>query len=83
MLARNQEMRTSLLEIVVRELETLFSGVVVEIIELDADCAIVLDMRLRDVVLELDEVDEDSMAFASAIETFAFPLAKLVTQTLI
>ncbi len=31
----------------------------------------------------LEDVDEDSTAFASAIETFAFALAKFVTQVLI
>ena len=31
----------------------------------------------------LFDIDEDSMALASAIETFAFGLAKLVVQTLI
>ena len=34
-------------------------------------------------VLLREVVDEDSTALASAIETFAFALAKLVSQTLI
>ena len=45
-----------------------------------------LEILLRDVALApgpLEDVDEDSTAFASAIETFAFALAKLVVQTLI
>ena len=43
-----------------------------------------LGMLLRDVASELlEDVDEDSTALASAIETFAFALAKLVQQTLI
>ena len=43
----------------------------------------VLETLLRVVVIDVAEVDDDSTAFASAIETFAFPLAKLDTQTLI
>ena len=45
----------------------------------------VLEMLLRGVAsrLLLEDVDEDSTALASAIETFAFALAKLVVQTLI
>ncbi len=44
----------------------------------------VLEMLLRDVAPRLlEDVDEDSIALASAIETFAFALAKLVLQTLI
>ena len=44
----------------------------------------VLEMLLRDVASRLlEDVDEDSTALASAIETFAFALAKLVVQTLI
>ena len=45
----------------------------------------VLEMLLRGVTsrLLLEDVDEDSTALASAIETFAFALAKLVVQTLI
>ena len=44
----------------------------------------VLEIRLSDVVTRLlEDVDEDSTALASAIETFAFALAKLVSQTLI
>lgn len=44
----------------------------------------VLEMLLRGVALKLlEDVDEDSTALASAIETFAFALAKLVLQTLI
>ena len=44
----------------------------------------VLEMLLRGVASRLlEDVEEDSTAFASAIETFAFALAKLVTQTLI
>ena len=43
-----------------------------------------LEMLLRGVALRLlEDVEEDSTALASAIETFAFALAKLVTQTLI
>lgn len=42
------------------------------------------EIVLKDVVLELlEDVDEDSTALASAIETFAFALAKFVQQTLI
>ena len=42
------------------------------------------EMLLREVVVELLlDLDEDSMALASAIEIFAFALAKLVSQTLI
>ena len=41
-------------------------------------------MLLKDVTLGLlDEVDEDSTALASAIVTFAFALAKFVSQILI
>ena len=45
----------------------------------------VLEMLLRGVAsrLLLEDVDEDSTALASAIETFAFALAKLLVQTLI
>ena len=44
----------------------------------------VLEMLLRGVASELlEDVEEDSTALASAFETFAFALAKLVTQTLI
>ncbi len=43
----------------------------------------VLEMLLREVAPALLDIDEDSMALASAIETFAFGLAKLVVQTLI
>ena len=44
----------------------------------------VLEMLLRAVASRLlEDVEEDSTALASAIETFAFALAKLVTQTLI
>lgn len=44
----------------------------------------VLEMLLRDVASRLlEDVDDDSTALASAIETFAFALAKLVVQTLI
>ena len=43
-----------------------------------------LEMLLRGVASRLlEDVDEDSTALASAIETFAFALAKLVSQTLI
>ena len=43
-----------------------------------------LKMLLRGVALELlEDVDEDSTALASAIETFAFALAKFVSQMLI
>lgn len=42
------------------------------------------EIVLKDVVLELlEDVDEDSTALASAIETFAFALANFVSQTLI
>ncbi len=57
------------------------------------DICIPLDGTVDDEVLEmllevaasrlLEDVDEDSTALASAIETFAFALGKLVTQTLI
>ena len=53
---------------------------------LDGNVDKVLEMLLRDVALRLlDDVDEDedSTALASAFETFAFALAKLVLQTLI
>ena len=44
----------------------------------------VLEMLLRGVALRLlEDVDEDSTALASTIETFAFALAKFVLQTLI
>ena len=44
----------------------------------------VLEMLLRVATTRLlEDVDEDSTALASAIETFAFALAKLVLQTLI
>ena len=44
----------------------------------------VLEMLLRDVASRLlEDVDEDSTALASAFETFAFALAKLVSQMLI
>ena len=44
----------------------------------------VLEMLLRGVASRLlEDVDEDSTALASAFETFAFALAKLVTQMLI
>ena len=44
----------------------------------------VLEILLRDVVDRLlEDVDEDSTALASAIVTFAFALAKFVSQTLI
>ena len=44
----------------------------------------VLEMLLRGVAsVLLEDVEEDSTALASAIETFAFALAKLVLQTLI
>lgn len=75
-------MPTCLLGVVVRELETLIRGVGVEVVELDTETTEERETLLS-VALELAEVDEDSMAFASAMETFAFPLAKLVTQTLI
>lgn len=43
-----------------------------------------LEMLLIDVASRLpDDVDEDSTALASAIETFAFALAKFVLHTLI
>ena len=51
-------------------------------VELDTEAMVELETLLKGVALELAEVDEDSMAFASAMETFAFGLAKLVTQTL-
>lgn len=76
-------MPTCLLGVVVRELETLIRGVGVEVVELDTETTVELETLLKGVALELAEVDEDSMAFASAMETFAFGLAKLVTQTLI
>ncbi len=44
----------------------------------------VLEMLLRVATPRLlEDVDEDSTALASAIETFLFALAKLVLQTLI
>ena len=44
----------------------------------------VLEVLLKVVALGLlEDVDEDSTALASAIETFAFALAKFVLQTLI
>ena len=44
----------------------------------------VLEVLLRGVALKvLEDVDDDSTALASAIETFAFALAKFVLQTLI
>ena len=44
----------------------------------------VLEMLLRGVVVRLlEEVEEDSMALASAIETLAFALANLVSHVLI
>ena len=53
-------------------------------IPLDGIVDKVLEMLLREVAPWLvDDVDEDSIALASAIETFAFALAKLVVQTLI
>lgn len=43
-----------------------------------------VEMLLRDVTSRLlEDVDEFSTALASAFETFAFALAKLVSQTLI
>lgn len=65
------------------DLTTLFRGVGIVVVEPDSEESMDLTTLLKDVTLELAEVDEDSMAFASAMETFAFPLAKLVTQTLI
>ena len=44
-----------------------------------------MNMLLEDVVFRLrvlEDIDEDSTALASAIETFAFALANLVLQTL-
>ena len=53
-------------------------------IPLDGIVDEVLEVLLRDVALRLlEDVDEDSTALASAIETFAFALAKFVLQTLI
>lgn len=43
-----------------------------------------VEMLIKDVASWLlEDVDEDSMALASAIETFASALAKLVVQMLI
>ena len=53
-------------------------------IPLDGIMDEVLEMLLGAVGCRLlEDVDEDSTALASAIETFAFALAKLVQQTLI
>ena len=53
-------------------------------IPLDGTVDEVLEMLLRAVACRLlEDVEEDSTALASAIETLAFALAKFVQQTLI
>ena len=80
-------MRRHLLELVVGgELESMSRRIVADVVDIEPAFAFeirVSEKLLEEVVLEVVEVEEDSTALASAIETLAFPLAKTVSQTLI
>ena len=81
-----EETRRHLLELVVRELESVSRCIIADVVDVSPAFAFelrVLATLLEEVILEVVEVEEDSTLLASTIETLAFPLTKTVSQTLI